>query len=136
MMKKGRKMTETEKELLYNALCCMVPYGTIAEIDYMLGDTRKHTKDIISPLWLFSLCRNEDVVIKPYLRKMSSMTEKEKKELCTIAYAPDEMKTLEEKMEVIKTNAKNASAFYNEYHFDYCGLIEKGLALEAPEGMY
>ena len=22
------------------------------------------------------------------------------------------------------------------HHFDYCGLIEKGLALEAPEGMY
>lgn len=24
----------------------------------------------------------------------------------------------------------------NEHHFDYRGLIEMGLALEAPEGMY
>ena len=24
----------------------------------------------------------------------------------------------------------------NEYHFDHRGLIPKGLALEAPEGMY
>ena len=24
----------------------------------------------------------------------------------------------------------------NKHHFDYRGLIEKGLALEAPEGMY
>lgn len=24
----------------------------------------------------------------------------------------------------------------NKYHFDYRGLIEKSLALEAPEGMY
>ena len=24
----------------------------------------------------------------------------------------------------------------NEHHLDYRGLIEKGLALEAPEGMY
>ena len=24
----------------------------------------------------------------------------------------------------------------NQHHFDYRGLIEKGLALEAPEGMY
>jgi hypothetical protein len=24
----------------------------------------------------------------------------------------------------------------NSHHFDYSGLIEKGLALEAPEGMY
>ena len=26
--------------------------------------------------------------------------------------------------------------FLNARHFDYRGLIEKGLALEAPEGMY
>ena len=26
--------------------------------------------------------------------------------------------------------------FYNKYHFDYRGLIEMGLALEAPEDMY
>lgn len=26
--------------------------------------------------------------------------------------------------------------FLNSHHFDYHGLIEKGLALEAPEGMY
>lgn len=26
--------------------------------------------------------------------------------------------------------------FYNKNHFDYRGLIEMGLALEAPEGMY
>jgi hypothetical protein len=24
----------------------------------------------------------------------------------------------------------------NRHHFDYNGLIDKGLALEAPEGMY
>jgi hypothetical protein len=26
--------------------------------------------------------------------------------------------------------------WFNAHRFDYCGLIEKGLALEAPEGMY
>ena len=64
------------------------------------------------------------------------MTEEEKIELCTIAYAPDEMKTIEEKLYVIKINAKNAADFYNEHHFDYRGLIPMGLALEAQEGMY
>ena len=67
---------------------------------------------------------------------MSSMTEEEKIELCTIAYAPDEMKTIEEKLHVIKINAKYAADFYNKHHFDYRGLIPMGLALEAPEGMY
>ena len=65
---------------------------------------------------------------------MSSMTEEEKIELCTIAYAPDEMKTIEEKLYVIKINAKNAADFYNEHHFDYRGLIPMGLAIEVtPE---
>lgn len=26
--------------------------------------------------------------------------------------------------------------FFNAHHFDYRGLIGKGLAIEAPEGMY
>ena len=64
------------------------------------------------------------------------MTSEEKTELCIRAYAPDEMKTLEEKMGVIEINAKNATDFYNEHHLDYRGLIPMGLALEAKEGMY
>ena len=74
--------------------------------------------------------------IKPYLRPMSSMTDEEKIELCTRAYAPDEMKTIKEKLYVIQYNAEYANEFYNEHHLDFRGLIEKGLALEAPEGMY
>ena len=75
--------------------------------------------------------------IKPYLRPMSSMTDMEKIELCVRGYAPDYVsESLAEKLYVIRTNAENAADFYNEYHFDYRGLIEKGLALEAPEGMY
>ena len=30
----------------------------------------------------------------------------------------------------------NSQDWLNKHHFDYRGLIEKGLALEAPEGMY
>ena len=56
--------------------------------------------------------------VKPYLRPMSSMTEKECEEVgkhITIYDTVDWM---------------------NKHHFDYHGLIEKGLALEAPENMY
>ena len=57
----------------------------------------------------------------PYLRPMSSMTEEEKDEYS---------KAIES---LLWTNELD---FFNKYHFDYRGLIPKGLALEAPEGMY
>ena len=98
--------------------------------------------------------------IKPYLRPMSSMTEEEKLHL-ELNYgfelhgdvlsnlhiikgggyyeregeyvAPTEHRqykhiTIDTVLELIK--------WLNAHHFDYCGLIEKGLAIEAPEGMY
>jgi hypothetical protein len=37
--------------------------------------------------------------------------------------------------ESVDTQLK-AFDWLNAHHFDYRGLIEKGLALEAPEGMY
>ena len=75
--------------------------------------------------------------IKPYLRPMSSMTEEERTEfdtkfhICTklsehyFAYAKPIIEIYQESID-----------WLNKHHFDYRGLIEKGLALEAPEGMY
>ena len=61
---------------------------------------------------------------KPYLRPMSSMTEEEIS--CYQAFFNyDGVEYPEEYID-----------WLNEHHLDYRGLIEKGLALEAPEGMY
>jgi hypothetical protein len=85
--------------------------------------------------------------IKPYLRPMSSMTEEEKEELkdiCTMCNG-DPCSTYEYfGIEVfnISRYGTNFESDYtvidwlNAHHFDYRGLIEKGLALEAPEDMY
>ena len=54
---------------------------------------------------------------KPYLRPMSSMTSEESSIWMRLEY-----------LEGID--------WLNEHHFDYRGLIKKGLALEAPEDMY
>lgn len=70
--------------------------------------------------------------IKPYLRPLSSMTEEEESEICQL------MKDYN-----LLPGANRAGVFcgeivdwLNAHHFDYRGLIEKGLAIEAPEGMY
>lgn len=85
-------------------------------------------------------------MVKPYLRSMSSMTEEEKNEF--IHYAEYEV---EESVngrhyeyclkDYVGTPEKpfcnyNAIDWLNAHHFDYRGLIEKGLALEAPEWLY
>ena len=75
--------------------------------------------------------------IKPYLRPMSSMTEEESKEY---------RKTQITKW-VKSVDCTNGGYYEHRdtlktfdwliaHHFDYRGLIEKELALEAPEGMY
>ena len=68
-------------------------------------------------------CHIED--IRPYLRPMSSMTEEEMKEFekIKLSYHFDE-------------DGYVLFDWLNKHHFDYRCLIEKGLALVAPEGMY
>ena len=61
---------------------------------------------------------------------MSSMTEEELTQYKCMNDA------LDENYEVHIDNAYPAFDWLNSNHFDYRGLIEKGLALEAPKNMY
>ena len=67
--------------------------------------------------------------VLPYLRPMSSMTEEEVAEFETISEELLEHGTSEEIWDTVID-------WLNAHHFDHRHLIEKGLALEAPEGMY
>ena len=63
--------------------------------------------------------------IKPYLFPLSSMTEEQREELRAFdSFDTEEIMTLGEW-------AIRLVDFYNKYHFDYRGLIEKGLAIDA-----
>lgn len=146
-------MAGEELPLLLRDLCARLPYGVKCNVWYgpkspALYEKDKYTDDILETVnpkkgnctfhnaigYDFGFFPVEHV--KPYLRPLSSMTEEEKIELCTISYAPDEMKTIDKKLYVIQTNAENAADFYNKHHFDYRELIPKGLALEAKKEMY
>ena len=61
--------------------------------------------------------------VKPYLRPMSSMTDEEEKQF-------QDVNMYELPYMVVGLDWLNA------HHFDYRGLINDGLALEAPENMY
>lgn len=81
---------------------------------------------------------------KPYLRSISSMAEEEKHELYQVFQeCPTIIKTFPSYAEffiyadiINSIDMVNVIDWFNAHHFDYRGLIERGLALEAPKGMY
>ena len=85
---------------------------------------------------------------KLFLRPMSSITKEEKEELnktfCNVGYfftqePPYDYGLMVQHADADSIIISEFSEVYNwlnAHHFDYRGLIEKGLALEAPEGMY
>ncbi|MBR1620740.1 MAG: hypothetical protein IJ669_01300 [Prevotella sp.] len=118
-------MTKEEKQLLLVDLCGRLPYGVICDI---YNDTCT-IKEKLSFGGITNFADGK-ICVKPYLRPMSSMTEEEKKEYWQIR-CPQ----YDENNNIIITDAKIVD-WLNAHHFDYRNLIEKGLALEAPEGMY
>lgn len=152
-------MTQKDKELLLKDLSARLLYKTKVclyekETCILMGiDGYEVYLDVDSDSF-----RIES--IKPYLRPMSSMTEEEKLHVeltygffyhdgvldnvhifevggtydrdgnyePPCEYREERHITIEQVLDFIH--------WLNAHHFDYRGLIEKGLAIEAPEGMY
>jgi hypothetical protein len=86
--------------------------------------------------------------IKPYLRSLSSMTEEELNDLSQYSglvydnlilesFQNDTYKCLDFYLNEVPADVVIlVFDWLNKNHFDYRGLIPKGLALEAPEDMY
>ena len=134
-------MTQEEKQLLLRDLSARLPYGVMMKVSHLSHPIA------LDEFVLFTIKTGKEEGI-PYLRPMSSMTEEELKELNdkygNIAYffiqKPPYYYGLQAQHEDIGSiEISEFSKIYdwlNAHHFDYRCLIEKGLALEAPEGMY
>ena len=110
-----------DKELLHKDICGRLPYGLMGLVHNASGNDY----NISITGGDIDLLLQHFINIKPYLRSMDSMTEEERKEykhLVAFSGSPD--------------GAANFIDWLNVHHFDYRSLIEKGLALEAPDGMY
>ena len=123
-------MTNQEKDLLLTDLCSRLPYGVIIHYHYentndvVLDEDRDlDFSDVETLKYVIYNPYAEPLSLsfRPYLRPLSSMTEEEDKELFQLMGNGNDIQRVD---------------FYNSHHFDYRGLIEKGLALEAPEDMY
>ena len=129
-------MTREDKELLLTDLTARLPYGVkvqynneIYNIDYISALYEEVKLDIPNN---YTIGISE---VKPYLRPMSSMTEEEKKELENEIDKDFKLAIIACKENDI---TKSTSGFYkidwlNAHHFDYRGLIERGLAIAVTE---
>ena len=134
-------MTQEERELLLVDLCARLSYGVMIEVQHELGKLTSIDIDDNDEVIIYSGDCDEDAKIeycKPYLRPMSSMTEEEYKSVswegCSHTYNYSSKSGF--RFVEIKTFTLNILNWLNTHHFDYRGLIPKGLATEAPEGMY
>ena len=120
-------MTEQEnKELLLKDLCARLPYGIkfLRESWNYEWDQEQSVIEVLEDIDKDGYINNTKVYnvgdIKPYLFPMSSMTEEQKSQynfyLTRIVFAYDASLLID---------------WLNKNHFDYRGLIRKGLALDA-----
>ena len=139
-------MKAEDKELLLRDLCARLPYKVIiyrGEKDYIgEDDALLEGIDVISGICKLRCLPEGTVFVKenvsniiPFLRPMSSMTEKEKKEAkengCIIYWD-----TSPEDKGLMVIASQKGFDWLNKNMFDYRGLIPMNLAIEAPKGMY
>lgn len=144
-------MTTEERQLLLKDLCARLPYGVKMGVPSAIAP-------IVLDEFVLNVAQRRNEEFKPYLRPMSSMTEEEREDLLITLLGKDDTKYFQilpdgsientdaEYQDLshfnihwMNFNGVNTSAYIdwlNAHHFDYRGLIEKGLALEAPTDMY
>ena len=117
-----------DKELLLKDICARLPYNVICQVEFK--ELGKYKSEIMLLSGIFtneayfttkggSIYSNE---YKPYLFPLSSMTEEQKKEYQYIT---------ERGIYDSSYSISDSTAWLNKNHFDYRGLIEKGLAIDA-----
>jgi hypothetical protein len=146
-------MTQEDRELLLKDLCGRLPYGVI--VDY-----KENEFEI--PHWRITTIYPETLDgwigynkrvgagsesgsrpfkigdVKPYVRPMSSMTEEEKREIYDwlVENDVDWFDFSKLRLDEVLISFDSSWLLVNwliEHHFDYRGLIERGLAIEVTE---
>ena len=110
-------MTQEDKKLLLVDLCARLPYKP--KVYFSIVEDNKPVElslELIRCLQSIPLGQNE-IVIKPYLRPMSSMTKEEEKDF--------------RKFQLDYSNI--TFDWLNAHHFDFRNLIERGLAIAVTE---
>ena len=134
-------MTKENKELLVKDLCARLPYDTVCQVEFKSDGKYESKNMILSGIFkdeAYFTIENGSVYsndYKPYLFPLSSMTEEQEKESF---FEPSFLNafingyiSLFEDEELNIDDLNRLYDWLNKNHFDYRGLIEKGLAIDA-----
>lgn len=131
-------MVDNEKKLLLKDLCARVSYGVRADGYINAKNTNDGFNDIYPFISKELVCGVTDnkvclqgtwvdiELVRPYLRPLGSMTESEELE----------HRKLMVNYEFAYFSTPESIDWLNAHHFDFRWLIDKGLALPAPNNMY
>ena len=122
-------MTQENKELLLKDLCGRLPYGvkgtnahgTITDLD--------HQTDYSPYMSIKNAVLKHDW--KPYLFPLSSMTEEQKKEYCSLVWFNGLSSGWDSDDAIVLNEVEKLIEFYHKNHIDWRGLIPMGLANDA-----
>lgn len=121
-------MTQEDKELLLKDLCARLPYNVICQVEFKENGNYNSKVMLLSGIFTDeayfttkggSIYSNE---YKPYLFPLSSMTEEQKQEYQHIT---------ERWMYDSSYSIGDSIDWLNKNHFDYRGLIQMNLAIDA-----
>ena len=122
-------MKQEDKELLLKDLCARLPYDVKGVVTFHknMTETREEVRIIDGKLYdrfaKFQDSWYDNVTIKPYLFPLSSMTGEQYVEFVNLGNA-----TSDDCFDGVNFNQLD---WLIAHHFDYRGLIEKGLAIDA-----
>lgn len=136
-------MTQENKEFLFKDICARLPYGLIVETPKGKG----HVCDINFTIFGYEFGVNINPTIrdnfsisyvKPYLLPFSSITKEQLFEVQEIL-GKNEIEIEDGFLSIIDAERNTITyleilavlEWFNKNHFDYRGLIEKGLAIDA-----
>ena len=142
-------MKNEEKELLVKDLCGRLQHSVMLDVTF-----HNDTDEYANAFTMVGIMESEVLIepeydeesmgmmdtrpiripiedVRPYLRPMDSMTEDERDEYNKQHHLAGSGKWL-----VWEDEVNTRTDFLNAHLLDHRGLIEKGLALEAPKGMY
>ena len=114
-------MTQEQRDLLLKDLCARLPYGVKVEYENEIFDVEyvspmyEEVKLDIPETWTIGVSE-----VKPYLFPLSSMTDEQNLEYLNTCRGGNAY-----------CSTSKTFDWFDKNHFDYRGLIEKGLAIDA-----